>query len=88
MSSSTAIHYAHEESDRYFSEAFTTFSELRKNNVMTDIILTTSNDPAMHKVVEYEDDSTKMKCFKDTNETLVTLHYVIIKLLLYFLIRF
>ena len=81
MSSSTAIHYAHEEIDRYFSEAFTTFSELRKSNVMTDIILTTSNDLAIHNVVEYESDTTKMESFKDKNKTLVTINYLIMKIL-------
>ena len=75
MSSSTAIHYSHEERDRYFSEAFTTFSELRKNNVMTDIILTTSNDPAIQRVVEYEAETSKMKSFTDTEKTIVKLYY-------------
>ena len=34
--------YTHKEDDVYFAEAFSFFSELRKNNVMTDIVLTTS----------------------------------------------
>ena len=64
MSSSTATHYAHEETDRYFSEAFTTFSELRKNNVMTDIILTTSNDPPMYNGVVNASNPTEMESLK------------------------
>ena len=75
MSSSTAIHYAHEESDRYFSEAFTTFSELRKSNVLTDIILTTSNDPAIQRVVEYESETAEIKSFGDTKKTIVIINY-------------
>ena len=44
MSSSSYLHYDHKEKDQYFSEAFAVFSELRKNNLMTDIVLTTSLD--------------------------------------------
>ena len=44
-------HYVHEEDDKYFSKAFATFAELRKNNVMTDIVLSTDNDPQTLKKV-------------------------------------
>ena len=44
-------HYVHEEDDKYFSKAFATFAELRKNNVMTDIVLSTLNDPQTLKKV-------------------------------------
>ena len=45
-------HYVHEEDDKYFSKAFATFAELRKNNVMTDIVLSTVNDPETLKKVD------------------------------------
>ena len=44
-------HYVHEEDDKYFSKVFATFAELRKNNVMTDIVLSTLNDPQTLKKV-------------------------------------
>ena len=44
-------HYVHEEDEKYFSKAFATFAELRKNNVMTDIVLSTLNDPQTLKKV-------------------------------------
>ena len=44
-------HSVHEEDDKYFSKAFATFAELRKNNVMTDIVLSTVNDPQTLKKV-------------------------------------
>ena len=42
MTSPTCDQYNHKEDDKYFSNAFSVFSELRKTNTMTDIILTTS----------------------------------------------
>ena len=44
-------HYVHEEDDKYFSKAFATFAELRKSYVMTDIVLSTDNDPQTLKKV-------------------------------------
>ena len=35
----------HKEDEKYFSEAFKTFDELRRSNLMTDIVLTANSYP-------------------------------------------
>ena len=44
---SSDMSYKHKEDIRYFAEAFATFDELRKNNVMTDVVLMVSEFPEM-----------------------------------------
>ena len=41
------MNYEHKEGNKFFEEAFASFDELRKGNVMTDIVLTTINYPNM-----------------------------------------
>ena len=84
MASSTDNHYTHEESDIYFTEAFRTFAELRKSKIMTDITLTTSNDPVIHKSVECEITSMEIEFSNDTSEKMVMILNVVQKNLLYF----
>ena len=44
---SSDMSYKHKEDNKYFTEAFATFDELRKNNVMTDVVLMVSEFPEM-----------------------------------------
>ena len=79
MASSTDNHYTHEECDIYFTEAFRTFAELRKSKIMTDITLTTSNDPVIHNSIECESRSKETEFSNNTSEKMVTILNVIHK---------
>ena len=70
-SSTTSFHYDHKENDKYFSDAFSTFSELRKNNIMTDIVLTTSNDQQRQILNGEGFLSTEMAYNEKTEQSLV-----------------
>ena len=56
MSTSICLHHDYKESDQYFSKAFQVLSELRTNDIMTDIVLTSSSDSQPCKTDE--NDST------------------------------
>ena len=53
------MNYEHKEGNKFFEEAFASFDELRKGNMMTDIVLTTINYPNMSS--NNEDDFSRIK---------------------------
>ena len=56
MSTPIYLHHDYKESGQYFSKAFQVLSELRTNDIMTDIVLTSSS--ALQPCRTDENDST------------------------------
>ena len=56
---SSYMNYEHKEGNKFFEDAFASFDELRKCNVMTDIVLTTINYPNMSS--NNEEDFSRIK---------------------------
>ena len=77
------VNYEYKEESTFFTEAFASFDELRKGNVMTDIVLTTINYPQISldnekdscEISEGNHESQNQSKVSKKTEFLVTLNF-------------